>query len=58
MKKIIFLACLVVLLMTTSIWLQHTAKENGKERFKDFYTFEINTQVESVRIAYKGNEIN
>lgn len=57
MKKTISLGSLVVLLLMTGIWMQYLAKEKGKQQFKDFFSSEINSQVGSVGIAYKGTAL-
>lgn len=58
MKNILFLGLLIIIvLIPIGIWMQTKSKERGKRNFKDFYSTEINSQIESVGIKNKGSGI-
>lgn len=44
----------MIILIPIGIWMQKQSRERGKSHFKAFYSAEIDSQIESVRIAYKG----
>ncbi|WP_339750586.1 hypothetical protein [Algoriphagus aquimarinus] len=44
-------------LIAIGVWMQIQAKEKGKKHFEEFNLADINTQIQSVRIAYKGTEM-
>lgn len=45
---------IIILLVPIGIWMQMQGKERGRRHFETFYSAEIDSQIESVRIAYKG----
>lgn len=44
----------MIILVPIGIWMQKQSRERGKSHFEAFYSAEIDSQIESVRIAYKG----
>jgi hypothetical protein len=48
---------IIILLVPIGIWMQIQGKERGRRYFETFYSAEIDSQIESVRIAYKGTGI-
>jgi len=58
MKGLLKLGVLIIILLVPiGIWTQIKSKERGKKHFEVFYSAEINSQIETVRIAYKGSGI-
>lgn len=43
-----------ILLVLCAIWMQVQAKNKGKEYYIEFNSAEIDSQIKSTRIAYKG----
>jgi hypothetical protein len=59
MKNSLILALFaVVILVIIGIWMQSKAIDNGKKHFEEFNSAEINSQIQSIRIAYKGTEMS
>jgi hypothetical protein len=48
----------IVILVFTGIWMQRKAIENGKKHFEEFNSAEIDSQIQSIRIAFKGTEMS
>ena len=59
MKSRMVVSCAVLIVLITSFGalMQFQARERGREFFKAFNSAEIETDIESVKVAYKGTEV-
>ncbi|WP_192350264.1 hypothetical protein [Algoriphagus sp. Y33] len=58
MKNLLILGLFViVILVFVSIWMQGQSIDRGKKHFEEFNSAVIDTQIKSLRIAYKGTEM-
>ncbi|WBL42315.1 hypothetical protein PBT90_16385 [Algoriphagus halophytocola] len=45
---------IIIILLPIGIWMQIKAKDRGLRHFETFYSAEIDSRIESIRIAFKG----
>lgn len=58
MKNLLILGLfMIVILVFVSIWMQGQSIDRGKKHFEEFNSAVIDTQIKSIRIAYKGTEM-
>ena len=58
MKRLLVLGVLTgFALIPLTIWMQIQGRERGREHFEAFYSSAIDSEVKSVRGAYKGSEL-
>jgi ethanolamine transporter EutH len=54
MKNLYIVLSIVVVFVFVGIWIQSQAINNGKMHFNEFNSAVIDSQIHSIRIAYKG----